>query len=215
MSTCEDNVMVTKALSEGACFFLLKPIRRRDIINVWQHVYRKRTISHKIESRKAAPGKEVVPENDPRGEKITVVDSSSENVQRNYFLGTGSENIFANRRGKSRIEAEVGFRRVWGNQDLQSLQKARIVGVERENQGVSSRKRGSCSSSYGGRSEERSDSKGVESIEGGSTRKDSDDDSSSPNKRSRMKWTPSLHLKFMDAISSMGDGSNITLSLES
>lgn len=212
MSSDEDFYMVTKALCEGACFFLHKPIRRWDIINVWQHVYRKRTFSQKIGSRKGDLGKEV-PENDPRGNKITVVDSSFKNIERNDFLGTGNKTTSIDRRGKSRIEVEVGLHKVCGNQDQESPREARIARVERGNQGMPSRKRG-ISTSYGGRSEERSDSKGLESVEDGSEAKDSDDDSSSLKKRSRMKWTPSLHLKFLDAVSSMGDGSNITLSLK-
>lgn len=212
MSSDEDFDMVTKALCEGACFFLHKPIRRWDIINVWQHVYRKRTFSLKIGSRKGDLGKEV-PENDPRGNKITVVDSSFKNIERNDFLGTGNKTTSIDRRGKSRIEVEGGLHKVCGNQDQESPREARIASVERGNQGMPSRKRG-IGTSYGGRSEERSDSKGLESVEDGSEGKDSDDDSSSLKKWSRMKWTPSLHLKFLDAVSSMGDGSNITLSLK-
>ncbi|KAF7123477.1 hypothetical protein RHSIM_Rhsim12G0086600 [Rhododendron simsii] len=204
MSSDEDFDMVTKALCEGACFFLHKPIRRWDIINVWQHVYRKRTFSQKIGSRKGDLGKEV-PENDPRGNKITVVDSSFKNIERNDFLGTGNKTTSIDRRGKSRIEVEGGLRKVCGNQDQESPREARIAIVERVNQGMPSRKRG-IGTSYGGRSEERSDSKDLESVEDGSEGKDSDDDSSSLKKRSRMKWTPSLHLKFLDAVSSMGDG---------
>ncbi|XP_058193962.1 uncharacterized protein LOC131310781 isoform X4 [Rhododendron vialii] len=204
MSSDEDFDLVTKALCEGACFFLHKPIRRWDIINVWQHVYRKRTFSQKIGSRKGDLGKEV-PENDPRGNKITVVDSSFKNIERNDFLGTGNKTTSIDRRGKSRIEVEGGLRKVCVNQDQESPREARISSVERGNQGMPSRKRG-IGTSYGGRSEERSDFKGLESVEDGSEGKDSDDDSSSLKKRSRMKWTPSLHLKFLDAVSSMGDG---------
>ncbi|KAG5521590.1 hypothetical protein RHGRI_033970 [Rhododendron griersonianum] len=183
MSSDEDFDMVTKVLCEGACFFLHKPIRRWDIINVWQHVYRKRTFSLKIGSRKGDLGKEV-PENDPRGNKITVVDSSFKNIERNDFLGTGNKTTSIDRRGKSRIEVEGGLHKVCGNQDQESPREARIS-VERGNQGMPSRKRG-IGTSYGGRSEERSDSKGLESVEDGSEGKDSDDDSSSLKKRSQV-----------------------------
>ncbi|KAM0986801.1 hypothetical protein EV1_011133 [Malus domestica] len=38
----EVNINVAKkALAEGACFFLQKPISLDDLKNVWQHVYRK------------------------------------------------------------------------------------------------------------------------------------------------------------------------------
>lgn len=31
--------MAKKALEEGACFFWQKPIRIKDLINVWQHIF--------------------------------------------------------------------------------------------------------------------------------------------------------------------------------
>lgn len=38
------------AINKGACFFLTKPIRSRDIVNLWQHVFRKRNFNGKKNS---------------------------------------------------------------------------------------------------------------------------------------------------------------------
>lgn len=38
------------AINKGACFFLTKPIRTRDIVNLWQHVFRKRNFNRKKNS---------------------------------------------------------------------------------------------------------------------------------------------------------------------
>lgn len=42
MSSERDAYIAKKALAEGACFFLEKPISFKELKYVWQHVYRKR-----------------------------------------------------------------------------------------------------------------------------------------------------------------------------
>lgn len=42
ISATDDVNMAKKALSEGACFFLSKPILSQDLANVWQQVFKKR-----------------------------------------------------------------------------------------------------------------------------------------------------------------------------
>ncbi|KAL3501782.1 hypothetical protein ACH5RR_036231 [Cinchona calisaya] len=43
ISSIGDASMANRALSEGACFFLWKPIQSGDLTNIWQLVFRKRT----------------------------------------------------------------------------------------------------------------------------------------------------------------------------
>ncbi|XP_057485823.1 two-component response regulator ARR10-like [Actinidia eriantha] len=161
MSVHENIDLARKALNEGACFFLQKPMRRRDIINVWQHVYRKRIISQKIEiRRKASMGKKVAIEKHSRGKRIVKLDNFSR-------VSFGNENL---PKGKS------------------PLTFSRITGAEKGNQGLSIRKSGDRSES------DKSNSKGSDG---------KDRESGSPEKR--MRWTPDLHIKFMEAISFLGD----------
>ena len=130
MSVHENIDLARKALNEGACFFLQKPMRRRDIINVWQHVYRKRIISQKIEiRRKVSTGKKVAIEKHSRGKRIVKVVSRA---------SVGNENL---QKGKS------------------PLTFSRITSAEKENQGLSIRKRGEISDS------EQWTSKGSERID--------------------------------------------------
>lgn len=65
MSSGMNLNVATKALAEGACYFLQKPISKDDLKYVWQHVYRRnRNITkqtHKANGiEKAKPGKESV-----------------------------------------------------------------------------------------------------------------------------------------------------------
>ncbi|KAL6969898.1 hypothetical protein U1Q18_029612, partial [Sarracenia purpurea var. burkii] len=291
MSLDENMEMARKALNEGACFFLQKPIRRRDIANVWQHVFRKRTSSQKIENCKAFIEEKEVPNKDSCREKIIKVDGLCKIVAINDFqgrekgrlttnkgieddeqkeddpmktdemsilqdifkeqivniekgkqresniiqgintmkkdsrggkieevgrlprvsigsglLGISNENLPTNRRGKRiEIDREPGLE--WRNRAKELSRITQIASMEMGNQGLSSRKRGNNDND--GRSRERRDlersnySKGLRSFENGSERKYTDN--SSREKRLRMKWTPALHIKFMEAISALGD----------
>ncbi|GFZ21511.1 hypothetical protein Acr_29g0006730 [Actinidia rufa] len=161
MSVHENIDLARKALNKGACFFLQKPMRRRDIINVWQHVYRKRIISQKIEiRRKASTGKKVAIEKHSRGKRIVKVDNFSR-------VSVGNENL-------PKRKSPLTF--------------SRITCAEKGNQELSIRKGGDRSES------DKSNSKGSDG---------KDRESGSPEKR--MRWTPDLHIKFMEAISFLGD----------
>ncbi|KAK3031562.1 hypothetical protein RJ639_036361 [Escallonia herrerae] len=46
--------LARKAIEEGACFFLHKPIRVRTLINVWQHVFRERRLMMEAAKKKNA-----------------------------------------------------------------------------------------------------------------------------------------------------------------
>ncbi|KAK8930991.1 Two-component response regulator ARR11 [Platanthera zijinensis] len=47
MSVDDETSRVMKGVQHGACDYLLKPIRMKELRNIWQHVYRKRVVEVK------------------------------------------------------------------------------------------------------------------------------------------------------------------------
>ncbi|CAL5396637.1 unnamed protein product [Camellia sinensis] len=172
----EDMDIANKALNQGACFFLPKPICRLDLLSVWKHVYRKRR-SPKKENQQA------------NIEKITILETLPREE----------------RKKSTQVTGEFGL--VGDDCARESLYAAQIMSMEKGKQGTSSRKRVN-SDNDDIRSERSSylkisNSKGLKSMEDRSERKNADN--SSTEKKSRMKWTPALQFKFMEAISTVGD----------
>lgn len=76
MSSERNDDLAGKALAEGACYFLQKPVSLEDLKFVWQHVYRKSVINPKKESRKAQREKKNHGK-ESRGVKIIEIDDVS------------------------------------------------------------------------------------------------------------------------------------------
>ncbi|KAI8023113.1 Protein PHR1-LIKE 1 [Camellia lanceoleosa] len=129
-----------------------------------------------------------------------------ENQQANIEKITILETLPREERKKStQVTGEFGL--VGDDCARESLYAAQIMSMEKGKQGISSRKRAN-SDNDDIRSERRSyleisNSKGLKSMEDHSERKNAGN--SSTEKKSRMKWTPALQFKFMEAISTVGD----------
>ncbi|CAL5350228.1 unnamed protein product [Camellia sinensis] len=235
MSSNDNMDMARKALVEGACFFFQKPIREQDLINVWQHVYRKRA-SQEIENQKE--------EKDSHGRKIVKSDSTCI-LARNDCHGNGNGQLPIHKKkgndqnknclldgncvqesqdtckeqmmtvekvkqGESNIIQGIkimerdycsgkielmGLGLVQGDHAKESLCTTQTKDRGKDKQGTSNRERGDL---------KRRNSKGLKSIED-DCRGMKNTGNSNTKKKSRMKWTPALHLKFMDAICAVGE----------
>ncbi|XP_022924764.1 two-component response regulator-like PRR95 isoform X2 [Cucurbita moschata] len=64
MSSCDAVSMVLKCMLKGAADFLIKPIRKNELKNLWQHVWRRHTISGKFPSYLTVGQREVVATSD-------------------------------------------------------------------------------------------------------------------------------------------------------
>lgn len=77
MSSERNDNLARKALDEGACYFLQKPVSLEDLKFVWQHVYRKSVINPMKESRKEKREKKKNHGKESRGVKIIEIDDVS------------------------------------------------------------------------------------------------------------------------------------------
>ena len=101
MSSAMNLKVATKALAEGACYFLQKPISKDDLKCVWQHVYRTNInivkLTHKANClEKAKSGKEYVGiENDSTVVLSRSTDAASynNNCSINYQLMSCNEKV--------------------------------------------------------------------------------------------------------------------------
>ncbi|KAF3431939.1 hypothetical protein FNV43_RR26675 [Rhamnella rubrinervis] len=77
MSSERHDNLAGKALAEGACYFLQKPVVLEDLKFMWQHVFRKSVINPMKESCKAKGEKMKNPGKESRGVKIIEIDDLS------------------------------------------------------------------------------------------------------------------------------------------
>lgn len=87
MSSQRNDNLVEKALAEGACYFLEKPICLEDLKFVWQHVYRKRVMNLKKESRKVNCEEEMNHGNESGSVKILEIDDLSRAFAKGNIIG--------------------------------------------------------------------------------------------------------------------------------
>lgn len=112
MSVDGDPKMVMKGITHGACDYLLKPVRLKDVQNIWQHVVRRRTIGSKERNRSSNQDKANTDSNE-RGSVAT---------------GNSDQNVKSSRKRKDEDEydnedQENGH----DNDDSSSHKKARVV----------------------------------------------------------------------------------------
>lgn len=182
----EVNIDVArKALAEGACFFLQKPVSSEDLKNVWQHAYRKvrnpRRDTHKTNCGKKIHEAGGVLRPPTGGIRIHEVGGVSR-------LPTGRDLCLDRQdtRNEPQIAAEnytqgaLGINRPVD--DKEDQEKAKKVKLN---------------------TQQDCDEEGMEN---------QDCDDSSKQKKRHPVWTTELHLKFTAAISALGDQSNSSFS---
>ncbi|KAA8529100.1 hypothetical protein F0562_034101 [Nyssa sinensis] len=154
MSFGENMDMAKKALNEGACFFLQKPLRTQDLISVWQHVYRKRRW-RKMERQKTDSEKKFIPKKVSRSE-IVEMDSACMSPAK-YELHDINENHLQTGMGKreKKIRGEGSLVEGNGVRESQNICKERLMTVEKGNERESkkiqemTRENDSCSGKIG------------------------------------------------------------------
>lgn len=175
MSVDPNGELARKALNEGACFFFWKPIPTRHIINVWQHVFKKkRSLTTETEE----------------SEGISFCQTSTcapANIQHLPIDGKGKSKIFES----EFVDFEQNCVR-----ESQRVSIERWQSLENEKQGEFTRKTNSNDSS-----------KKLICVEE-KRRKDKENRKTEKNSRPRLRWTPDLHHKFMEALSALREKSN-------
>ncbi|CAJ1968446.1 unnamed protein product [Sphenostylis stenocarpa] len=64
LSVNDDPKMVMKGITHGACDYLLKPVRIKEIQNIWQHVVRRKTVDSKERNKTSNQDKAKVDSNE-------------------------------------------------------------------------------------------------------------------------------------------------------
>lgn len=201
MSSERDVNAAGRALAEGACYFLEKPIFLEDLKHVWQHVYRKRGNPLKESLKASNEGKVII--------NISKESQGSKTEESGGVLhGIGRQHMKMDPKGKNK-ELEVEEVGLVGKNHVRESENTCI---EWQKQGRSVLKRandddGDQSKPQEKRSKfssEQIDFVRMRAIEEG--RKDNNK-SSSGDKKSRFLWSPELHLKFTAALSTLGDKS--------
>ncbi|XP_070671521.1 two-component response regulator ORR21-like [Malus domestica] len=178
----EVNIDVAKkALAEGACFFLQKPVSSEDLKNVWQHAYRKvrnpRKDTHKTKCGKKiheAGGVLIPPTGGIRIHEVGGV--SRLPTGRELCLDTQDTRDERQIAAENYTQGALGINRPVD--DKEDQEKAKKVKLN---------------------TEQDCDEEGMEN---------QDCDGSSKRKKWHPVWTTELHLKFTAAISALGDQSN-------
>jgi hypothetical protein len=207
MSSERDVNAAGRALAEGACYFLEKPILLEDLKHVWQHVYRKRGNPLKESLKASNEGKVNI--NISKESQGSKTEESGSGV----LHGIGRQHMTMDPKGKSK-ELEVEEVGLVGKTHVRESENTCI---EWHKQGRSVLKR--ANDDHGGDqskpqekrskfSSEQIDFVLMRAIEEG--RKD--DNKSSGDKKSRFLWGPELHLKFTAALSALGDKSTYVTS---
>jgi len=111
MSVNDDPKMVMKGISHGACDYLLKPVRLKEVQNIWQHVVRRRTTDSK-ELNKSSNQDKADTDSNERGSVATGnsdqnVKSSRKRKDEDDYDNEEQENCHDNENSSSHKKARV------------------------------------------------------------------------------------------------------------
>lgn len=214
MSSERDVNVARRALAEGACYFLEKPIFLEDLKHVWQHVYRRRGNPMKKSLKAISNEGKVNISKEPQGSKTKEADGVLHGIDRQHMT---TDPKGKNKQQEVEVGLLVGKNHVresentcmeWLRASSESQKQGRIV-MKRANGGGESKqeeiKRSKLSSER--QVDFVSTMRAIEE-ERPVERKDNNK-SSTDQKKSRFLWSPKLHLKFTAALSALGDKSNI------
>lgn len=106
MSSYDSLDIVFRCLSKGACDYLVKPVRKNELKNLWQHVWRK---CHSSSGSRSGSGSQTGEVAKPRSRGVAAADNPSGSNDGNGS-SDGSDN------GSSRVNAQGGSDNGSGNQ---------------------------------------------------------------------------------------------------
>lgn len=78
LSGHSDKELVMKGISHGACDYLLKPVRREELTNIWQHVIRRKKFDSKDQNKSSSQDK-ACHETGEGGQGVSPAGSSDQN----------------------------------------------------------------------------------------------------------------------------------------
>ena len=218
MSSERDVNIARRALAEGACYFLEKPIFLEDLKHVWQHVYRRRGNPMK-KSLKAISneGKMNISE-ESQGSKTKEAGGVFHGIYCRQHMTTDPKGKNKQQKvlevglvGKNHVRESENTCIEWLRTSSESQKQGRIVMKRANDHGGESKqqeKRSKLSSELIPQMDFVSSMRRAIEEERPVERKD-DNKSSTDQKKSRFLWSPKLHLKFTAALSALGDKSNI------
>nr|XP_048318399.1 two-component response regulator ARR11 isoform X1 [Ziziphus jujuba var. spinosa] len=258
MSSERNGNLAGKALAQGACYFLQKPICLEDLKFVWQHMYRKIRKPMK-EVCEANIENKMNHGNDSRGIKIKETDNVSRAPEKGNMIkepgGVSGrprcQGIIIkevnhatrppNYEGGKEVGGVSGSATVCNLDGIQnrymvtdpngkkkqfeghqvslvnenhvkvvqnSCTKGSITTEQKKQEGLKTRRQidDEEQQQQGKRTKVNSEQKSSQSLKTNEEEGERKDDSSSSNeKRSRVVWSPELHLKFTAAVSALGD----------
>lgn len=231
MSSSGDTDVATRALVEGACFFLFKPVCPQDLAKVWQHVFRKRgqraKLSNVVESKEDQRVQDIEKACDANQE------DNAEEIIRDPVKGKAPcTDDDEGKKGRKRAAEEnvVGEKLVIGGND----KRARNGSVHKRKKREKKNEGDSGKNVEKGK-EKKNDEDDGKNVEKGKEKKNDEDNgknaekgkgkrkigqkrkakrsdegpstSSPADKKPRMMWTPVLHQKFIQAVAILGEDS--------
>jgi hypothetical protein len=218
MSSERDVNIARRALAEGACYFLEKPIFLEDLKHVWQHVYRRRGNPMK-KSLKAISneGKVVNISKEPQGSKTKEAGGVLHGIDCRQHMTTDPKGknkqqdvLEVGLVGKNHVRESENTCIEWLRASSESQKQGRIVMKRANDHGGESKqqeKRSKLSSEVLRQMDFVSSIRATE--EERPVEREDNNKSSTDQKKSRFLWSPKLHLKFTAALSALGDKSNI------
>ncbi|KAK9277713.1 hypothetical protein L1049_007260 [Liquidambar formosana] len=215
MSSKKDVDMAKKALSEGACFFLEKPISIEDLRYVWQHAYRKGILAVKETGKVGCEGNTANCEKESLGRKIQEVDRVSGTDTGNGLHGINQAHMIADPKGKNKqIDGKYGLIEGKGREMSQNIGTRGITIAESKEQG----KRKRSNEDKNEKQKEKiietnsqqinSKCKNPMEKEGGE-KNDNANSIAEENLLPHLLWDSDLQLKFTSAINALGEKSQV------
>lgn len=226
MSSRRDGIFPWSVLVEGACFFLEKPISFDDLKYLWQHsyIYKRRSKIQSEEARKPEP--EILLNHGSISQGIRI-NEGGDDVSRNIANASATDdvrygiNTDQNEENHKRMEVDAQVHifdenRVEESQNTCNMEQHLIVANDQIwKQGGLIKTKRSLDDDKGGEKKRKlnSDNRNSNSFmepaeEKGKEMNDNNNGHVKRKRKPRIIWTSELHLKFMEAVSSLGDISN-------
>ncbi|KAI3467043.1 hypothetical protein Pfo_023706 [Paulownia fortunei] len=196
--------MVEEAMIKGACFFLKKPISSKNLKNVWQHVYRKSKYEN-IRGGKADIKSDADQEADCHGAKVEEEDKVLEIVNERTLSEPESEQVGDSDQIENDLDDLVD-----GNMltKLTGICTKRSMSTVNDGLREFKRKRTEDESNERTRAvssnSEQGNSQSLKPL-AGNGREMEDKENGILEKKSRLCWTPDVHLKFKEVTDTKGE----------
>ncbi|KAH9795004.1 putative two-component response regulator-like APRR6 [Citrus sinensis] len=223
MSSRRNEIFSWRALVEGACFFLEKPISFDDLKYVWQHsyIYKRRSKTQLEDARK--PEQEILLNrgNISQGKRIN---EGGDDVSRNIANASATDdlrysiNTDQNEKNNKQMEVDAQVHifdenSVKESQNACNMEQHLVMANDQiQEQGGLIKTKRSLDDDRGGEKKrnlnsdnENSNSFMVPTEEKGKEMNENNNGHVKKKRKPRIVWTSELHLKFIEAVSSLGD----------